>query len=206
MDIKKIAAKMLRSWWQLRGGRTLTAFDRTFKFTADTEFPIRSSVKFPREGPGSNIVRYADFVQFHAACRFLCDLNRAPTVVDVGAHHGIYAIILGKFVQERRGHLIAVEPNPQSYAVLRENVRLNQLEDTVFCEPMAISDRQEQRELFFDGSQTSLAGDRQGNVSVEVARLEDLLARYCILHVDLLQIDVEGAELNVLRGFPWGHV
>jgi len=203
--MKRLAAKLLRGWWHLRGGRSVRTFGHICKFTAETDFPIRRQVKLPVQGPLSNIVRYADLVQFHAACRFLSELRRPPVVVDVGAHHGTYAIVLGKLVQKAGGVLIAIEPNPESVRVLRENVRMNDLDQTVQCEQAAVMDVPGETFLDLNGSQSHVANaaGAQG-VRVSVTTLRHILARYAMQRVDLLLVDVEGAELPVLKGFPWG--
>ena len=205
--MKRAAAVLLRMWWRLRGGRTIQAFGQTCRFTAETELPIRLLVRLPARGALSNIVRYADLVQFHAACRFLSELRRPAVVVDVGAHHGTYAVIMGKFLQRMGGTLIAIEPNPDSARVLRENVSLNGLEATVRCEQVAVLDRAGQMRLDLNGSQSHVTtGVHETGVQVPVVTLKGLLEKHRAQRVDLLMIDVEGAELPVLRGFPWGEV
>ena len=58
-----------------------------------------------------------------------------------------------------------------------------------------------------DGSQSRVTpGGEPGADAVEVVALGPLLAARGLDRVDLLLIDVEGAELHVLRGFPWEHV
>lgn len=41
---------------------------------------------------------------------------------------------------------------------------------------------------------------------IKVETLRDIITRFKLGKVDLLLIDVEGAELNVLNGFPWAHM
>jgi len=90
---------------------------------------------------------------------------------------------------------------------LEENILLNKLNDTVICEQIAIAD--EKREMSFElaSSESRLILDKIAHYCVvKVITLEQLLDKYEINHIDLMIIDVEGAELLVLRGFPWESV
>jgi FkbM family methyltransferase len=134
--------------------------------------------------------------------------KHAPIIVDVGAHHGAYAIVLGKLAQEKGGKIIAVEPDPDSFAVLEENVRLNGLREIVICERCAISDRTGQAHFISKGGEGHISGScpSQKSCLVDTFTLEDILKKHAISAVDVLIIDVEGAELPVLRSFPWNDV
>lgn len=202
--IKQTAGAVLRSWWRINHGRKFRAFGQDCTFTADTEFPVRPRVPLPAGDSRSNIVRYGDLVQFHSIARLLADVN-AGTVVDVGAHHGIYAIIVGKILRQSGGRLFAIEPAADAFDVLRENVRLNDLQQTVHCIRAAVMDRPGTVRLSAEGPQSSVSS-RDAVQCVEAITLESLLQEHKIPRVHLLQVDVEGAELPVLRGYPWGRV
>ena len=44
---------------------------------------------------------------------------------------------------------------------------------------------------------------REKTIKVDCMKLDTLLAAHEIRHIDYLKIDVEGHELNVLRGYSW---
>ncbi len=172
MILSEVPLRLIRCWWRLRGGRTVKAFGEQIRFTADTTFPIRPLVCLPRGHYRSHIVRYADFVQLHCAYRLVSELTVSPVVVEIGAHHGAYAVILGKLVQRLGGTLIAVEPEPMAYEVLCENVRLNRLQDTVHCQQVAVLDRNGRMKFCERGSQSHLdVRDLGVGHSVEVVTL-----------------------------------
>lgn len=101
--------------------------------------------------------------------------------------------------------MIAIEPNPLSFAVLEKNVSLNGLEDTVYCERVAVSDQAGKMNISINDVQSGISEQAtSGSVPVEVVTLSMLMEKYKIDRVDVLQIDVEGAEIPVLKGFPWG--
>jgi FkbM family methyltransferase len=198
-----VVIKALRSWWRMRGGRRIDAFGHTCWFSADTEFPIRAAMGLPRKGWSTDIVRYGDAVQFHAAGRYLVESLRPPVVIDVGAHHGIYAVILGKLLADRGGMVLALEPNPEAYAILTRNIQLNHLEATVRCAPIAAWKEEGLLPLTIGNAESRLSLTAGAGPMVEVTTLRSLIRRNGLQRVDLLLIDVEGAELAVLEGFPW---
>lgn len=51
-------------------------------------------------------------------------LRRDMTVVDVGAHHGLYTLLASKCVGWR-GRVVAIEPSPRGRARLEKHLRLN---------------------------------------------------------------------------------
>jgi FkbM family methyltransferase len=112
-------------------------------------------------------------------------------------------------MQPKGGRVLALEPDPASCRVLEANIDLNHLGETVICDQRAASREGGECQLEQHGTQSRLiAGHRIAGpaVSVRMAPLTQILQERQIVRVDLLQIDVEGAELEVLRGFPWGAV
>ena len=196
---------ILKLYWQLKGSRHITAFGDEFKVTPETLFPNHRHLRLPRRSCLSEIVGYTDFVQMHAVFRYISEITGTPVIIDVGAHHGAYAVILGKAVQRVGGKVIAVEPNPKSYKILSGNVHLNGLEGTVICEQKAVLDRSGVGNIEIQGTESHLKATGTG-YEVEVTTLEYLMNKHNVGNVALLIIDVEGAELLVLQGFPWESV
>jgi FkbM family methyltransferase len=129
-------------------------------------------------------------------------LTPGMQVVDVGANVGRYTVLAASLVGPT-GAVYAVEPAPDTLAVLRENVRANALANITIL-PCAAGARRERRDLFVAGQasgKNSLYG--AGNhphagpaVPVSTVPLDELVDG----PVDLVKIDVEGAELDVLAG------
>lgn len=205
--IYKISRSALRLIWSLKGFRKLRCFGYDLRVSAKTEFPSYWKLQLPRGDSKSKIVRYGDYVQLHSISNYLSSLKHPATVVEIGAHHGAYAVIIGKILKMNKGKLIAVEPNEESFQILKQNIRLNDLEDIVFCEQIAISDKEGTINLAPQGSQSRIINTREsGSIIVRSVTMESLLRQYAITEVDLLLIDVEGAELPILKGFPWQSV
>ncbi len=124
-------------------------------------------------------------------------VQRWGLAIDVGAHHGVYTMLLaGRF-----RHVVAYEPC--SFEVLQRNTRRA---TNVRIRRAAVSDVAGRTKLWrkekvrSGNTQGCYIGDT-GEVLVDedlpVVRLDDLSFLYSI---NFLKIDVEGMELNVLKG------
>jgi FkbM family methyltransferase len=193
---------ILKLYWKLKGSRHITAFGDEYKVTPETLFPNHRHLRLPRGSCLSEIVRYTDFVQMHAVCRYVKELTDSPTILDVGAYHGVYGVVIGKIIKARGGTMIAIEPNPEAFRNLMQNVHLNGLEATCLCERIAVMDKPGFSGLKLFGSE-SFVTTKGGGVDIQVTTLERIMDKHSIKKLDLLMIDVEGAELPVLAGFPW---
>ncbi|HAM52390.1 MAG TPA: hypothetical protein DCP92_17470, partial [Nitrospiraceae bacterium] len=99
----------------------MEAFGHQLIVTYNTVFPSYRKLRLPKGGCLSEIVKYTDYVQIHAVCNFVSALKGPSAIIDIGAHHGAYAILIGHVVRHSNGKVIAVEPNPQSFEILTKN-------------------------------------------------------------------------------------
>lgn len=131
------------------------------------------------------------------------DLRAPEVVVDLGAHIG--ATVLFFAMRFPRARIVAVEPDPVNFAKLRRNVG-SMLQVTLVN--TAVTERNGTITLYSAGrldgwksASTRPATRWQQPVDVPSTRLDDLLADARITDVDLLKIDIEGAEYEVLKSF-----
>ncbi len=121
--------------------------------------------------------------------------------VDVGANHGFYEVLVGH--SNPNCKILAFEPVPENFVILRKNLELNKVQASVF--EAAVSN-QASRSAFQVSEQTGLSGliaNREAGIlkeiAVDVVTLDMFLDQ--IPDVPLLvKIDTEGNELNVLDG------
>jgi len=118
-------------------------------------------------------------------------------VLDVGAAHGYYTLLAGHLAGPT-GQVISFEPDRENAAFLREHVTVNSL-DHVSIHEWAIGDC-EGRMRFGAGTGTGTGRFcESGDKEVRVRRLDDIFADDSFLP-NHIKIDVEGAEVAVLRG------
>ncbi|MFA0761043.1 MAG: hypothetical protein HZLCBSQH_001147 [Candidatus Fervidibacterota bacterium] len=132
-------------------------------------------------------------------------LKPGMVAFDLGAHHGFYALLMA-FCVGTTGKVIAFEPSPKERRKLVWHIRLNRLTQ-VQVEPFAVADKEGTLDLFLtkDNSANSLSFPPSispivGRVTVPVTTLDAYCQRNGIKRLDLLKMDVEGAELLVLKG------
>ena len=138
---------------------------------------------------------------WEAELRELFELDKGMNFLDVGAHIGKYAIRAAVMVGDT-GAVIAVEPDKRNFELLVKNIALNDLRN---CIPLRIAAYSSNGEItLFRGpscAEHSINEDfGRGSYKVRARALDDVLTEVGIARVDLIKIDVEGAELEVLKG------
>jgi FkbM family methyltransferase len=125
------------------------------------------------------------------------------TALDIGANVGAYSLLLGQWVGSG-GAVFAFEPAPEAHDGLRRHIRLNGL-DAIVTPIRAAAGAASSTARFVVGvtageSRLATSGDRTvTTVDVSVTTIDQFCAREH-LTPDFIKIDVEGAELDVLRG------
>lgn len=136
---------------------------------------------------------------------FVALLRPGMIVFDVGANLGIYTLLAARGVGPT-GEVHAFEPVPERFAALRETVRrsgcrqirLNQavVSAREGAVPFYVATRQR------ESGQSSLAPARKRTrrIEAQAVTLDEYAARMGLRAVDLLKIDIEGAELLAFQG------
>lgn len=133
-------------------------------------------------------------------------LRPGMTMVDIGAHHGLYTM-LGSRRVGKKGRVVAFEPSPRECRKLKRHLRLNRCSN-VQLETNALASENGVANLYVvDGYRNACNSLRQPDVPdatrtipVPVRRLDDALAARGVSKVDFIKLDAEGAELQVLQG------
>lgn len=127
-------------------------------------------------------------------------LPGVSTFVDVGANVGYYACL----ARSLGCAVVAIEPLPSNLKRLLYNLSLNGWNDTQVI-PLGMGDTSGILELHGGGTGASLIGGWAGvsalNKQLVAVSSLDAVVRMCPLKGDVLvKVDVEGAELPMLRG------
>lgn len=123
-------------------------------------------------------------------------------VVDAGSFIGGF----GSAVAEQVAIIIFVEPNPHLKQSLKTTLaNLEGVAGDVY--QAALGDESGSAKMFFgeDPTENSLINlDRGGHATIKevpIMRLEDLIDKQDLPHIDFLKLDAEGAEPEVVAGF-----
>ena len=139
-------------------------------------------------------------------CVELLDTHR--DAIDVGANVGFFTVLLAQSLQNRR--VLAVEPTLHALARLRRNLDLNGVSEQTILFPGAALDQTGQTTIVtIEGQEEysslnaivhpSVAAAPRLLERVAVATLDELVKQHD-LNPGFIKIEVEGAELGVLRG------
>ncbi len=135
----------------------------------------------------------------HHALEQLC--LPAMVVLDIGTNLGYTALRLAKKASE--GMVIGFEPDPQNFALCQKNLAANNFSNlhvhNVGLGAARKTAIMETRVSFNRGGNRINESIADGE-RIEVHRLDDYYNSLGVSRIDLMKIDVEGYELQILRG------
>jgi FkbM family methyltransferase len=136
-------------------------------------------------------------------------LHEGSVFLDVGAHIGYFTMKAAPKVGAA-GQVLAFEPNPETLKLLYDNVAANGVKN-VTVEPVACTDKEETLTFYAAAVQNTGASSlSKSNAEVSDAPpksymvqgrpIDAVVRQLSLARVDAIKIDVEGAEVLVLRG------
>jgi FkbM family methyltransferase len=140
------------------------------------------------------------FSQTFIEQQYAFDLEKEPmTIIDAGANIGTASCYFA--ARFPKAKILALEPDPSNYGMLCRNVaHLSQvipLQTALWWKPGTLH-------LVTAGRHKSQVEVREpdaqpGNAEVEAVTMGDLIARHGLTFIDLLKIDIEGAEKSLFE-------
>jgi len=123
------------------------------------------------------------------------------TVLEIGANIGFFTLLFSRLSGET-GRVIAFEPDPGNFRLLKKNIKANGRKNTV-CVGKAVSNETGTGRLFrseehhgdhriFDSP------DGRNSVAIETVAIDDYLTKGTT--VDFIKMDIQGAEYSALLG------
>ena len=133
------------------------------------------------------------------------------TVFDVGANIGFYSINLGRKLKEMSegSKLYAFEPVKNNFQRLEYLIELNKLTDVIIPFNIALGNTQGEISLHLQGKGSTgnafwIKEDHERsdlpNCSSNITKLDTFVEENNIEECDLIKVDIEGAELDFLKG------
>jgi FkbM family methyltransferase len=149
----------------------------------------------------SEITAASRDMEILAAC-----LSPGDTFLDIGANHGSYAVRLASRVGAT-GQVLAFEPQPRLAALVRMSFAANHFAHGVVIGD-ACGDVERDLSFYVPASHSGtgslyrdfLGGQSYTTLAVRQRPLDHVMAAYPVTGRVAIKLDVEGAEVNVLRG------
>jgi FkbM family methyltransferase len=127
--------------------------------------------------------------------------QEGDTIVDVGAGRGEDTLTFSRGAG-KTGRVIAVEPHPLSFAILKNFCRLNGLINVTLLE-LALMDQPGEMmmtESPSDWSQNVVGNGAGVGVTVQTATLDEICKAHGVKDIAFLKMNIEGAERHALLG------
>lgn len=133
----------------------------------------------------------------------ISSLNEGDRFVDVGANIGWYTIIASKKVGQS-GNVLAFEPDPRNFELLKQNCELNDLPNVVLINK-ALSDKSSSEFLYrsptnFGDHRLYASGEDREKVVVATLTLDSFIEGRGLKNIQTIKIDTQGSEPKILRG------
>ncbi|MBL4652633.1 MAG: FkbM family methyltransferase [Flavobacteriales bacterium] len=130
--------------------------------------------------------------------------NKPLTCVDVGTNIGFYTFTIDKALEGVEHHIHCFEPNPSTFETLTKNLTSNP-SNQITLNPFGLSDKEGTFTLTYNLQNTGTASiyknSKSGNkVEIKVKTLDQYCEEKNIKNVDLIKVDIEGAEFDFLKG------
>jgi len=131
------------------------------------------------------------------------NVRESDICVDIGANVGFYTVSLAK--RATLGAVHSFEPVPLNYHILAVNVLANNLSNVVMND-YAVGDINGETDfcIALDGSYSSLVNTGRrtitGTAKIRIVKLDSYCSECNWPRIDILKVDVEGAEAAVIRG------
>jgi len=151
------------------------------------------------------VIRYAEQGLMYGGPRkqSLYQVKEGDVVAEMGAYQGFCSVKMAQLVG-RRGAIVAIEPMPDNFRLLKKNKEINELDQLILINN-GVWDRTE--DLVFnrkigDGQSSSIEMNYQKGeeIVVKADTLDNLFTAVGKTHCDLMIIQLNGAEINALRG------
>jgi FkbM family methyltransferase len=156
-----------------------------------------------------SISREACFVGHYEAqeTALMCHLlKQGMCFVDVGANWGYHTLLAAYLVGER-GKVVSLEPDPRLFSTLEENVKRNRLQQVTPFQVAASSENGVIRLIGYDETEGNFGlshidsdNGAKNSFEAKAQTLDELFDELALERIDLLKMDIEGAEGFALKG------
>lgn len=133
-------------------------------------------------------------------------MGEGDVFFDVGANLGFYSFYVGPLCG-RSGSVHAFEPNPRLISHLYRSVELNRAQSNIHLNAVAVGGQSGTHLPLYDPDRIGCASlyahgwlNRDSTVLVPVITIDDYIRERKIKRIDVMKIDIEGAELDAFQG------
>jgi FkbM family methyltransferase len=142
------------------------------------------------------------FTDYEPYIKRIFQPNKGETVVDVGAHIGVYTLNAANKVGDS-GIVVSFEPDKRNLKLLNKNIKINGFRKVKTINA-ALDRCSSEKTLYLTNdplfSSMTPSVHAKEKIAIETVTLDSMAETLNLTHIDWIKIDVEGNELNVLEG------
>jgi FkbM family methyltransferase len=131
------------------------------------------------------------------------DKNKKITCFDVGANIGYYSLMMTTSLNGKQHQIHSFEPNPYTFNFLINNIEFNNFKSIVPVK-LGLSNQTQELEIYYNKKNLGTANTFQNkgalSANISLVRCDDYCHQNSIENIDLIKVDIEGGELNFIRG------
>ena len=128
-------------------------------------------------------------------------LEPSDIAIDGGANQGVYSCSIAKQIGSS-GKIIAIEPLSEPVKMFKENIKLNNFKN-IFIEKCALWKKNTSGKIYFnkdDYGQASVVNKSKLFEKTKLKKLDDIVTKYNLKEVNLIKLDLQGAEIFAIEG------
>lgn len=170
---------------------TVPTLNNDFKINVDTHNFIEASIYYLGD--------YEPWVKKH----FKLLIRPGDVILDVGANIGFHSLYFSTLTGPN-GKVIAIEPINQNFLAMQSNIALNGFENIITIQK-ALANETKEIQIYIDPEAKnpgafSLLEQGIKNTHISCLKGDDLIDELGLKLIDFIKIDVEGYELEALKG------
>lgn len=208
--------EFIREWWRFMDLPSILRLRRhavrpsSTGIHADERFAL--NMRWPFKGRvflrarGSDILTFNEVIKQQVYGGIPERLHRCRSIVDLGANIGLTSLYLAARFPE--AEILALEPNPHTYSVLTTN--LQELVSSGRCRTVQAAVWSANRALVGDSSggadhfsafaTREAPAEAASEATITGLTMPQVIAESGFSFVDLVKVDIEGAEVELLKG------
>ncbi len=124
--------------------------------------------------------------------------TKKPIIIDCGANVGIFSILAWCY-HGIESKVFSFEPVTENYRILALNVRDNRAN----CVPIkkGVYDQKKDADIFLHGNATHTFNEKSSRTErIHLTTIDHVVKEMKLKRIDILKLDIEGAELKALKG------
>ena len=175
--------------------RSYPPYQVDFKFTAS----IQVAIKAEQKGVENTLLRHS-----MALVRKYKDKSTNAVVLDVGANFGYLSLVWACTIASE-GMVYSFEPHPHMFESFQKSILSNKFQDRMIPQNVAVGNSEGEVEIHLSHTTSNtlseeLLGTVEDKVKVPLITLDEFSNGEDLTHCDLIKIDVDGIELDILKG------